>query len=306
MSKSRAPAPEGQLPFTTKIRIVGVDTGSSKYNAVLDQYRGLIGQFLRSQHQQLEISGQRYYKTSIEWDGARATYQNNNGQDTLWISVGTGVGEGEEVTKMGEYFRCALVELDIPGLATRETDFDIFAQLVSSGDPVWAHQNQSSDNKTLQFAEVKSGAQIANVAAGDFGRASLLVDLTAFQAPIGIDLYALIDANTVQNPDPGPITTPIGATLSAALFDDKLFDCAVSYDAQPGNYPSGYWWEDSRIYPQRHKLGVAPDPVIVTAGVFPYPGGVGANVGNQFGLPKIGTVKLSPSKAQAGFKFDPA
>ena len=48
---------------------------------------GRMGQFQRSQQQQVSISGQRVYKTSVDLGDAKLTYQNNNGQETLDVEV---------------------------------------------------------------------------------------------------------------------------------------------------------------------------------------------------------------------------
>lgn len=87
MSKSWAPAPDDQPVHSTKIRFKGVDTASPAYMVLLGMFSGKIGQFYRSQQQQVGISGQRYYKTGVNWGDARATYQNNEGQETVWVEV---------------------------------------------------------------------------------------------------------------------------------------------------------------------------------------------------------------------------
>lgn len=87
MSKWQAPAPAGEPTHSSKIRIKGVDAGSPEYTVLLNMLYGQIGQFQQSQQQQVNLSGQHQYKTTLSLPDAQITYQNNNGQETLWVEV---------------------------------------------------------------------------------------------------------------------------------------------------------------------------------------------------------------------------
>lgn len=199
MSKSWAPAPADRLNATTKVRVRGADPGSPAFNAVLDRFRGEIGQFLNSQHQQVQLSGQRVYKASIEWDGARATYQHNNGQDTLYIDVRTESGGGEEFAESRDYWSWALVEMVIPNLAAKTTaELSAFLPEPLKGDVVYARFNHGGDNSSdniLRYGDFGWDEQIGGTNTPTDIVASLLIDLRKFRndGGLSVDLYGYLD-----------------------------------------------------------------------------------------------------------------
>jgi hypothetical protein len=309
VSKSESIASEGQPTHVPAVRVRGIQTGSAEYNEIVDTYRKQLNAFHMKQQQQVQLSGQRQYKARLSLPGASMIYQNNEGQETITLEIApVAQGNPKEAPLVDEYFSWALVEFEVPGIASRETSYDMLALLTSTfkGQAVYARGSDYTTDKILRFAESYRGGRFVENNPGDVSRSSLLVDMRKFDHPgnISVDIYAAVNALTVQNPDPGPIYTPMQCFISAVLLRDNPYDTIAQF-SDPRTV-SFYQWEVSATYPNRPAMGVAPTPADMQAIIFPYPGGVGATIDNRFGLPKFGTLTLTPAIASAGFNFKSA
>jgi hypothetical protein len=172
-----------------------VATGSPQYNDIVDQYRGQLQQFQLSQQQQVRLSGQRYYKASLALPGAHMTYHNNNGQETITLTVEATSGGEEQKVESAEYWQWAIVEVTIPNIM----------QLTTSVASAWMNPPPKNKegyaiNKTLPIDTDKPplsypvdelGTFIDNVQDNDY-HASLRVDLRPYPGGVKFDLYGYI------------------------------------------------------------------------------------------------------------------
>lgn len=252
------------------------------------------------------------------------TYHNNYGQDMITVEVHTpGLkAEKQETIKM-DYLSWALIEFEIDGVVSAGTDFDAYVELTATigGQKIWAERNggQSSSDLILRFAEWGVGNGFGRddpnynlTISEDFSRGSLLVDLRKFANPgsVAIDVYMQVDADPISG-YPGFIGQPM-TTITAILLAENPFDAVsqiVATDPHPpttgGCQDFFAQWEDSKIYPNRHKMGEAPFQLPVPIGLFPS-GGAGSGPDNHFNMPKVGTVTLTPSTTGAGFNLKAA
>lgn len=96
-----------------KLVIEGVETGTPLYRAVAQRYAGQLKQFHGHAQQDYSLSSNGQVKRHIEFTGARATYLNVQGQETLRLQVDHKVLVEEEV-KLGDYWTWALLDIEVP------------------------------------------------------------------------------------------------------------------------------------------------------------------------------------------------
>jgi hypothetical protein len=190
------------------VRISGVETGSDRYNALLGQYQGVLAQFQLGQQQQVAISGQRYYKASRTMPGARMTYQNNDGQETITLELTTAGGEQEEKVESEEYWKWAIVEVTIPNI------MGLTSSVASAwmNPPPKAKQGYAinkthpidTDSPPLSYPIDELGTFLSDVQDNTY-HASLRVDLRPYPGGVKFDLYGYIRKYTTTGP--GPNTT---------------------------------------------------------------------------------------------------
>jgi hypothetical protein len=119
VSKSESVAPEGRPTHTPKIRIRGVEPGSEQHNALVDRYRGQLGQFHRKNQTQVRLGKHEQYASTKRIPGARMRYNNNQGHETITLEVDT-IGEvgGEEVAAPENFWDYALIDMEFASVVT--------------------------------------------------------------------------------------------------------------------------------------------------------------------------------------------
>jgi hypothetical protein len=118
VSKSRSEAPEGRPTHTPVIRIRGVEPGTAKHNAIVDQYRGQLGQFHRKNQTQVRLGKLEQHASTKSLPNGRMRYANNQGQEIITLEVDT-IGEGgEEVTAPESFWDYALIDMEFKSVVT--------------------------------------------------------------------------------------------------------------------------------------------------------------------------------------------
>lgn len=128
MFKNTAPAPEGQPQHQTKLVIRGAKSGSKEYHTLAEKFAGQLKAFHVKQQQNYRLSGGLDVKTRRDLRGAKATYQNVQGQETIYLDVDTPSEEKEEKVAIGEPWEFALIEFTLD--SEYPTDFKMAAFLV--------------------------------------------------------------------------------------------------------------------------------------------------------------------------------
>jgi hypothetical protein len=200
----------------TRLIIEGVRTGTPLYRAVADRLGGRLKQFHGKQQQMYALSERKAHRGHIDWgDGARATYTNVDGRETLRLEVDAGVLETLSKQLAEDWWEWALIDIKIPhtNISTGVVSAIVYAQrkvpaaledgvlfegfaydrgqfvaelsrtIYSDGlDPFvisYGHTGETIGTETL-------GADITQTA-------SLLVDLRRFpRAPVVLDVYGYL------------------------------------------------------------------------------------------------------------------
>lgn len=243
MSRYETVAPEGQPTHVTEVRIAGVETGSDRYNALLDQYRGALSHFQLAQQQQVSISGQRYYKASRSVPGARMTYQNNEGQETLTLQLTT-AGGGEEVQiDKDAYWSWAIVEVTIPNIMGLTSSVASAFMTPPPKNKLGYALNNSPpidvDKPPLSYPSDGLGTLIGDVQDNTYP-ASLRVDLRPYPGGVKFDLYGYI-RRYQDGTVPGDPTNPQRAMWRGSNGVSK----STTYTLLNGITQS--WWSSSDI-----------------------------------------------------------
>lgn len=97
-----------------KLVVNGSDADASKLaRSLVEPYNALVKAFHGRCQQDYSLSQNPQYKRHIEWEGARATYMNLDGQEIITVQVDQSQG-GEEKPVPKDYWDYALVELYLP------------------------------------------------------------------------------------------------------------------------------------------------------------------------------------------------
>lgn len=97
-----------------KLVVNGSDATSSKLaRSLVEPYNALVKAFHGRCQQDYSLSQNPQYKRHIEWEGARATYMNLDGQEIITVQVDLKEG-GEKKPIPKDYWDYALVELVLP------------------------------------------------------------------------------------------------------------------------------------------------------------------------------------------------
>lgn len=193
-----------------KVNIRGQQEGTPGYNAVLDRHRGAIQQFLNAQQQQVLLSGNTQYTTRASFDGAYATYSNNNGQEYLDIEVTVPPRKDEDnpnPTDVDEYWKWAIIELRVPGLTATNGQFSAFMNPPPKGTKgqigvAW-DQRTAFDYPPIIAYPVSDVSNFIEDLASNVQVSSLRVDMRPYPGGVKIDLYAYI-RSYIDRYDPGP------------------------------------------------------------------------------------------------------
>jgi hypothetical protein len=132
-----------------KLVIEGVETGTPLYRAVAEHYGGQLKQFHGKAQQDYALSAVDRMRRHAEWTGARATYVNQGGNETLTLRVDAGVLSKvkESIVDWWDY---ALIELLIPDAISDIIGFTCYAHMASPIEAVL------TDTSTMPFLGVAS------------------------------------------------------------------------------------------------------------------------------------------------------
>lgn len=265
MSKSQSAAPEGSPTHTPKIRIRGIDHGSPKYNELVNEYRGRLGAFHEKHQQQAAISGNTQYKAKVNWPGARASYLNNNGQETITLVVDPTSDGGEERVSRGTPWEFALIDFVVPQSGHGRIHFAAFMakpetqeQKVATADTYLPVQgvtrmwySEPEKDPILSLA-VNSYERIAEVEDPEW-TASLRVDLRRYpNTSISIDVHGYVEPSIeIGLPRPGAqmvgndfmgVLARDGSGVTSPVTPGMLTSQPKTTVRIPSQY-SGYGWE---------------------------------------------------------------
>jgi hypothetical protein len=215
VSRYQSEAPDGQPTHTPKIRIHGVEVGSARHNAVVDAYSGTLKQFIGKHQQQVKLSGQRVYKASKKVPGARLTYHNNEGQETITMVVDTGGEEQEQEVAKDEYWQWAIVETTIPDMTLTSAEMSAFMNPAPKAPKIgvaWDDNLNYDDVKPPLAYPESDIATLINTLSGQADQvSSLRVDLRPYPGGVKFDLYGYIHPYT----DPDAHGDPVSSFLRA-------------------------------------------------------------------------------------------
>lgn len=198
-----------------KVNIRGQQEGTPGYNAVLDRHRGAIQQFLNAQQQQVLLSGNTQYTTRASFDGAYATYSNNNGQEYLDIEVTVPPRKDEDnpnPTDVDEYWKWAIIELRVPGLTATNGQFSAFMNPPPKGTKgqigvAWDQRTAFDTPPIIAYPVSDVSNFIEDLPSAD-QVSSLRVDMRPYPGGVKIDLYAYI-RSYIDRYDKGPAAAPV-------------------------------------------------------------------------------------------------
>lgn len=323
--KGTGPKFDQVIQAPCKLAIVGTGGDPALDAKVINEYHGNLRQFHAKQQQGYSLSENPSQRGHADFGDATAVYTNTYGQESMVLHVSPEAVE--RIKRQNDnlaYWDWALVELHVPAVTTGDIDTYIAAFLVDKykGQLVWARANYSSNSpdKILQFADTQEAShdtrdpKIIIYDAGDGNPIidspdvcySLLVDLRKFQTPgkvVLIDIYGFVYAPE----DFSSMYLDAQATLNVALFKGKPIDAisdhltTVGHVGEYSDNEPYTLWESSKLFPQRPRMGTAPDKLTIPAQE--YPGTDDPNV--FFGYHKIGTLKLGITDDNVGFNFKP-
>lgn len=193
-----------------KLVIRGVPPESPLYRAVADRYAGRLKSFHAKAQQNYALSDNRQSRISYQWgEGARATYTNQFGQETLELEVST-----EELAQMHEelfadFWDFALIELVVPNFYEAQGAFQWHAmahlttpveQKIEAGI-TWPVNGLAANFKTkvaadtiINAAESDDSVRTVTNTSGDDRIFSVTVDLRPVRglSAATVDLHAFI------------------------------------------------------------------------------------------------------------------
>jgi hypothetical protein len=197
VSKSQAPAPEGQPTHGTKIRVHGVSTDNAT-QLVLNKLQGTIKSFLGKNQQQVALSGNQQYAATMNVPGARLHYKNNQGIETLDVEVTSEEQAGGEEQESPEYWQWAIIETTIPDMTLTSAEMAAIMNPAPKAPLIGATWE---DNYVFDFdkpplaypGDVLGGADQLQTLTGQTDQvSSLRVDLRPYPGGVKFDLYGYI------------------------------------------------------------------------------------------------------------------
>lgn len=308
MSKSRSAAPEGSPTHTPKIRIIGVQSASPRYAALVDQYRARLDAFHERHQQQVKLSGNNQYTAKVSWPGARAIYQNNNGQETVTMIVDPVEEGGEQQSPVETAWDFALIDFFFAGigdkapvrLAAFMAHPQTTAQKAMTGDTRMPVQGVSaldwngSEKPILEFGDftVVDAPIVATLDDTNDMTRSLRVDLRRFPfQEIEIDLYGI-----------SFWTDAVSFTATAVCARGGNPWTGLTHAVNPANSQSdSYIFVVPKQYPDRPNMGdIGEGSVPIIIGTDPI---TFADMPSQFfGYAKFGSLRIDTRSGKVRFK----
>jgi hypothetical protein len=242
VSKSEAPAPEGQISHPTRLVVKGHAPGSEGYIKARADHQTDLMHFVAKNEQYVRLSGLRSHRSQIEVRGARITYQNNEGQAQVTLELRHEAGSEEEQTTQGEKpWEFALVEFTIRNSSVN-TRSDMAAFLAKPLIPTVKAINADSflpldgvtedsyypvgEKDLLKFAGQDSNPMLSDYMETTDRVFSLHVDLRKFPfQTIAIEIYAYAQTVKYYRGGAGIDTDgTIGECVDSTLFGSLTYD----------------------------------------------------------------------------------
>lgn len=198
MSKSQAPAPEGQPTHPTQLVVRGYPRGSPGYDDALAAHRTDLLHFVAKNEQYLSLSGLRSHRSQIKVPGATISYLNNEGQAQVVLQLEPGGGTPEEVVENPEFWQWALIEMTVPDMTKTSAELSAFMNPKPKNKVGVAWDNNINyDTKDPPIAyALGDGTKIATLTGQADQTSSLLVDMRPYRGGVKFDLYGYIHKYT--------------------------------------------------------------------------------------------------------------
>jgi hypothetical protein len=235
----------------TKLVVEGVETGSPLYRVIAVAFTGQLKQFHAGAQRQYALSNLDQMRCHTEWDGARATYVNQRGQETLTLQVDASLVE--RFKKITDAWDWAIINFKIndPPSAARMAAFmtvpllqQLSADLSIARGVTVADGPSGAGNKPISFPNTDHFTSLGSVVVDSgYTASSLSVDLrvAAPEAEVVIDVYGRVEGAracfnqekrlpltyTLSYPTNAPTAgAPVGWRVRGNLFF-RLPDCSI-------------------------------------------------------------------------------